>query len=82
MQLEFVDRFFDQFWFGEIGKFTYMCNYKASSSTSEISYQVAVQSNDATEMEHFRTWDNTINLKFFTDDSQSLKCLFHEISLF
>ena len=66
--------------FGFIGEYTYRCNYKAVTSTSDEIYEVTVRetecssdqdygpdSGSCTEAEAFVTWDGGMHLNFFED---------------
>ena len=53
--------------FGDIGTFTFGCNYEMAASTDERVYEV-VNRRVGTTVEQFQKWDNGIGMQFFTGD--------------
>lgn len=52
--------------FGNIGEFTFACNYKTESSTNEMLYEVVVRK-FGNLAENYLTWDNGMNINFYDD---------------
>lgn len=64
--------------FGEVGKFKYTCNYKATSSTNSMQYEV-INRRIGNEAEQFVTWDNGMNINFYTDNTFTTKMSPHSL---
>jgi len=59
-------------YFGDPGSFTFHCNYRASTSTSDEGYQVEVRATGQ-DVENFLTWDNGISINFYSTSDFTTK---------